>query len=180
MNRHKISAIILSSFVLAISSCDNATDTPPVAETSATVTTAVAPPAPEQPINKLHWLAGWWQNVDKGISFEEWKLTENGNLSGTSGYIKGKDTIVSETVSLEQRGDAVIYIPIVKDQNNGQPVPFTLTSAIGDSFVFENPKHDFPDKITYKKLSPTSLVASISGKMNGVQRSILFPLTKIR
>jgi len=88
--------------------------------------------------------------------------------------------MVSETILLEEREGKLLYIPTVKGQNNDQPVPFTLTTAAGDSFVFENPAHDFPGKITYRKTSETTLVAKISGKVNGKEESELFELTKTR
>lgn len=131
-------------------------------------------------VNDMHWLEGWWQNAAGGILFEEWKINADGSLSGTSGLIKDNDTVISETISLAQGADGLMYIPTVKDQNDGQSVPFRLTAAAGDSFIFENPVHDFPDKITYKRVTATLLTATISGKVKGEQRSAVIEMEKTR
>jgi hypothetical protein len=42
-----------------------------------------------------------------------------------------------------------------------------MTSDSENNFVFENPKHDYPQKIVYKKATENSLVATISGMQQG-------------
>ncbi|WP_307293758.1 hypothetical protein [Flavobacterium sp. SORGH_AS_0622] len=44
--------------------------------------------------------------------------------------------------------------------------------------VFENPKHDYPQKITYTKGPNNTLTAEISGKLNGKPSSEKFVMTK--
>jgi hypothetical protein len=163
--------------VLACAPCGNSETT----EQPATNETVAAPvAAPLATVKDMQWLTGWWQHVTPGgIAFEEWTL--NGEaMAGRGGFIKGKDTMVSETVTLEQQGSDLMYIPTVKDQNSGQPVPFKLTVATADSFVFENPQHDFPSKITYRKVSDTVLVARISGTIEGKEQAEAFELAKVR
>lgn len=89
-----------------------------------------------------------------------------------------KDTLHSESIVLTQTKEALIYRPTVKGQNNDQPVDFKLTSDLENSFTFENPKHDYPQKIVYKKLNDKSLVATISGIQQGKQSSESYPMKK--
>tara|TARA_Y100000815_G_scaffold271620_1_gene298650 strand:- start:17925 stop:18092 length:168 start_codon:yes stop_codon:yes gene_type:complete len=52
-------------------------------------------------------------------------------------------------------------------------------TAINDSLiVFENPEHDYPQKIAYRKVNADSLVAEISGKPKGIMHSEKFPMKK--
>jgi hypothetical protein len=44
--------------------------------------------------------------------------------------------------------------------------------------VFENPKHDYPKKITYTKINDDSLVAEISGILDGKPSSEKFSMKK--
>jgi hypothetical protein len=44
--------------------------------------------------------------------------------------------------------------------------------------VFENEQHDFPQQISYQKLSRDSLVAEISGVIKGEFRAQQFPMRK--
>ncbi len=132
-------------------------------------------------IEKANWLLGSWQNISKdGALFEIWEKKNDSTLTGKSFFIAGKDTVSSETVSLEQRGDKLFYIPTVKDQNNGQAVKFTLTNSTSNKFVFENPQHDFPTKISYTKINSDSLVAEIWGMPNGKERTEQFPMARAK
>jgi hypothetical protein len=46
--------------------------------------------------------------------------------------------------------------------------------------VFENPAHDFPQRIIYRRLSPDSLVARIEGPgPNNTTRGIDFPMRRV-
>lgn len=151
------------------------------AEQKTTTETAEVPAAvPAASVKDMQWLTGWWQNVTPGGTvFEAWEM--NGEaLTGKGGFIKGSDTMISETIVLEQQGSDLVYLPTVKDQNDGRAVPFKLTMAAADSFVFENPQHDFPSKIVYKKISETALVARISGKIEGKEQAEAFELTKVQ
>ncbi|MBK9423718.1 MAG: hypothetical protein IPN54_06270 [Bacteroidetes bacterium] len=66
--------------------------------------------------------------------------------------------------------DGIYYIPTVTNQNDGVPIPFKLITSEAGVFVFENPTHDFPTKITYKTDQKNKLSASISGKINGEEK----------
>jgi hypothetical protein len=130
-------------------------------------------------IEKINWLVGSWHNTSPEVSSTEvWEKKNDSTLAGISFAIVGKDTVSYETVSLEQNGKATYYIPTVKEQNNAQPVKFTLTSSTGNKIVFENPSHDFPTKITYNKITNDSMVAEISGVIEGKTRSEQFPFVR--
>jgi hypothetical protein len=129
----------------------------------------------------MQWLAGKWHHKTViGTMYEHWRIVNDSTMAGTSGLMKKKDTSVWETITIEQHGNELFYIPTVKDQNDGKPVPFKLVEATGGTFIFSNPQHDFPDKITYTQKSPTSLLAKISGKKkNGKLREEEFPFEKV-
>ena len=132
-------------------------------------------------ITKMGWLAGKWQNASpEGTVIEEWQKLDDSTMTGKSYFIKGNDTLPAEDISLQQRGADLFYIPTVMDQNGGQPVSFKLTSDVNDRWVFENPDHDFPQKITYIKQPDGSLLAEISGVIEGQEKSQKFPMTRVQ
>ena len=132
-------------------------------------------------IEKAWWLIGEWQNNSaEGNASEIWEKKNDSTYAGKSYFIKGADTVSSEKISLEQNGDQVFYIPIVKGQNDGQPVKFTLTFSSGNRLIFENPAHDFPQKISYTQVTGDSLLAEISGTVQGKINSMQFPMTRIK
>ncbi len=176
--QHSVQLVTLAGVLTATMSCGNTAEAP--ATTPAADTTTAAPANTTQSdVHELHWLNGWWQNPSKvGIAFEDWKLNENGTMTGRSGMVVGKDTIASETLVIEQKDNKIYYIPTVKGQNNDQPIPFEMTSAVADSFVFENKEHDFPNRIVYYKLANNKLTAVIYGTLNGQPASERFELSR--
>jgi hypothetical protein len=131
-------------------------------------------------LEKMNWLVGQWENkMPEGILTETWTKTNDSTFSGTSYFIINKnDTVHSETILLIQLKNELIYSPTVKGQNDDKSVDFILTSDVENSFVFENPKHDYPKKIVYKKVAENSLVATISGIQQGKQTTESYPMKK--
>lgn len=130
-------------------------------------------------IKSANWLLGKWETktADGNLS-ESWKQLNDSTFQGKSFFIKNKDTLHFETIILQQKGEELIYSATVKGQNNDKPVPFTITSETEKQLVFENPKHDYPQKITYTQIKKDSLVASISGVQLGKPSSEKFGMKK--
>jgi Domain of unknown function (DUF6265) len=132
-------------------------------------------------IGKANWLLGDWQgNSPEGIAMEAWEKKNDSVFVGKSYFVVGKDTVSAEALRLEQNGRDLFYIPTVRDQNNNQPVTFRLTFSTDKQLVFENPGHDFPQKISYTLVTSDSLVAEISGTMDGKENSQKFPMVRLK
>ena len=126
------------------------------------------------------WILGRWeQRTPKKVIYETWKSNSDSSYSGKSYLLKEKDTIVLETVSLLQKNGTLFYIPTVTNQNNSMPVSFKLTFFSENKLMFENPIHDFPQKITYVLISSDSLLAEISGTLNNKQQLRQFPMKRV-
>jgi hypothetical protein len=135
----------------------------------------------ENEINKAAWLIGTWKNeTSRGNLYETWVKLSRDEFSGKSYVLKEKDTVVFETIRLVQEKDGLFYIPKVKNQNAGLPVRFALKEISGTTLAFENPQHDFPQLISYTRITADSLVAEISGKKNGVDRKQAFPMKRVK
>ena len=117
---------------------------------------------------QMKWMAGNWKiNTPNLVIVEKWIIVNDSTLSGESYIIKnGKDTIPQEKTELSFRNHHWYYIPIVNDQNNQQPVPFKIIFLKGEEFIAENPAHDFPQRIAYRRIK-NQLFASIEGRRNG-------------
>ncbi|MBP7555044.1 MAG: hypothetical protein KA821_02180 [Chitinophagaceae bacterium] len=132
-------------------------------------------------IKKAGWLIGTWENkTQRGSLFETWIPVNENEFSGKSYMVKDKDTMVFETIRLLQEKEQLFYIPVVSNQNGGLPVRFALKSISENSLVFENPAHDFPQLISYTRITSDSLLAEISGTRNGQPRSQRFPMKKVK
>ena len=135
---------------------------------------------PKSNLKKAEWLIGTWENKNqRGSIYETWSKTNENEFSGMSYIIKEKDTVVFENIRLVQEQDGLFYIPTVKNQNDGLPVRFAAKTISETQLVFENPQHDFPQIISYTKISTDSLVAEILGTKNGQERKQTFPMKRL-
>lgn len=127
------------------------------------------------------WLLGKWENKsDNGNLLEIWKKASDSIYIGESYFIKGKDTLHFEKIQLKQKGENLFYIPTVKGQNNDKPVTFIFKDTIGKQLVFENPKHDYPQKIIYSQISKDRMIIQISGMQQGKVSSSKYSLKKTK
>ncbi len=130
-------------------------------------------------LEKMNWLIGnWEQKLPDGTLKETWTKKNDSIFSGDSYFINTKDTVHFESITLTQKDEELIYSAAVIGQNNDEPVDFKLSSDANTSFTFENPAHDYPQKITYKKVNETNLVATISGKHQGKQSTESYAMKK--
>ncbi|MGQ7946841.1 DUF6265 family protein [Flavobacterium sp. WC2509] len=130
-------------------------------------------------IKSANWLLGKWETktADGDLS-ESWKQLNDSTFKGESFFVKGKDTLHFESITLQQKGEELFYNATVKGQNENKAVAFKLTTKTEKQLVFENPKHDYPQKISYTRITKDSLVASISGVQLGKPSSEKFGMKK--
>lgn len=135
-------------------------------------------------LSRLTWLIGEWEyNFEGGRTIESWSNYFDNKMLGYSYTLMGNDTVSFESILIEEVYPDLFYIPTVREQNNAQPIKFKLSELKQDYVLFENPKHDFPQKISYQKLATDSLVAEISGLMEGDSSElseIKFPMRRIK
>lgn len=130
-------------------------------------------------LEEAKWLIGSWGNSTKeGDLTESWSQLNDSTLSGKTIFVAGKDTLFTETIEIIQVNDSLLYNTKVSNQNEGKTVSFKAVALTKNQIVFENPKHDFPQKIAYTKISSDSLVAKISGKKGGKESFEEYPMKK--
>lgn len=106
-------------------------------------------------------LEGTWK-VDGKETYEKWE--PSGTAFRGKGYkIRNGSEIITEQLEVKVIDDAVYYLATVADQNNGATVRFKLTESGADRLVFENPEHDFPKKIIYRKVLENELAVQVLG-----------------
>ena len=135
----------------------------------------------KEKIKAANWLLVNWESKSvEGNLTENWKKVNDSTFQAESYFIKEKDTLHFESITLQQKGEELTYSAAVKGQNNDKPVAFKLTTATEKQMIFENPKHDYPQKISYTQITPDSLVAKISGVQQGKPSSEQFSMKKIK
>ena len=123
------------------------------------------PPEPGTPgVETLAWMAGAWGSAAGAVETEEhWTAPKAGSLLGMNRTTKGGKTVMFEFLRIEARPDGVYYLA---SPGGRPPTPFKLKQSEKEKAVFENPEHDFPQRILYWKNGP-SLCARIEGTQKG-------------
>lgn len=126
------------------------------------------------------WCGTWVMKNDKMHIVETWTCEKDKKMCGKSYEIQnGRDSILTETIKLIESNGNIFYTPTVSGQNQSKPVMFRMISNNKSEWVFENPSHDFPQKISYKLITNDSMEAVISGTdINGKERKVKFSYTR--
>jgi hypothetical protein len=130
-----------------------------------------AEPAPCAQLADLSWLAGTWRAETRdSLVTETWTIVSNGTYEGSGVTRARADGSLqdSEELRLLAMGGHVFYV--AKVAHNERPVAFRLTSCDAGRFVFENPAHDFPRRIEYRRVDDARFEAHVSdGGRRGIQ-----------
>jgi hypothetical protein len=128
-----------------------------------------------QKATQFSWLVGTWKmNAGSGYVIEQWKQLNDSTFRGKSLFVKAPgDSMLQESIELSFRKGEWSYNPTVVDQNNRQPVKFQVIFIGKGEFICENPVHDFPQRIAYRRIK-NSLFASIEGTRNGKYAKVNF------
>jgi hypothetical protein len=127
-------------------------------------------------------LCGSWQYLQKDQSSNEtWQQINDSLYTGLGVSInESGDTVFIEKLRIYRRNGHWIYGVSVADQNQANEKSFVLKPYDGATWYFENPKHDFPQKICYTLKSPDELFAWIEGKTEQGSRREYFHFERIK
>lgn len=113
---------------------------------------------PRTAMDDLAWMSGQWQSAD-GTTEEAWTAPRGGMMLGVGRTVQGGIVREYEFLRLQAGADGV---PVYWASPNGvPPVGFRLSQAGPSSATFDNPAHDYPQRIRYRRDGET-LVATIS------------------
>jgi hypothetical protein len=135
---------------------------------------AIAVEAAPAKLQALSWMSGSWGGTQAGSPVgteieEHWTSANGGLLLGMHRDLKAGRVIGFEFLRIEEEGDSLVYV----SQPQGQPpTRFPLREMQGRRVVFENPTHDFPQRILYWQPRPGTLAARIEGTVNGKQEAM--------
>ncbi len=125
-------------------------------------------------LQTLSWLAGTWSFEKSGrVVTEMWMPPDGGTMLGMSRTVANGKTVEYEFLLLRQEATGeIIYVAKPSGQAEAS---FQLVRGTSTEAVFENPQHDFPQRITYTLKPDGSLLAAIEGTKGGKTRRVEFP-----
>lgn len=129
-------------------------------------------------LSRLAWLAGCWKSdTAEAGSVEQWMPPAGGTMLGMSRTVRQGRTVEFEFLQIRAQPDGKLaYVA----QPSGQPTATFPLLRLGDTeAAFENPQHDFPQRVVYQLAEGGSkLKARIEGLRGGKLRVIEFPMSR--
>lgn len=130
------------------------------------------------PLAALAWLAGCWA-ADPGEpgSGEHWLPLAGGTMLGIGRTVRNGRTVEHEFLQIRLDGEGrPVYVALPSRQKEAS---FVATHVGERTVTFENPQHDFPQRISYRALPQERMLARIEGPRGGVMRAIDFPMKRV-
>lgn len=103
-------------------------------------------------MSAVDWILGDWTTSPNGVVIhEQWHRVSDVTFEGdsTAKSVNDGEIVNYETLRLVAMSDGVFYI--AKVTHNDLPVPFRLTQCSDRIAVFENPDHDAPQRLIYRR-----------------------------
>jgi len=129
-------------------------------------------------IDDIAWLSGCWvsENQEAG-SGENWMLPAGGTMLGTNRSVRDGKTVAFEFMRIVEQEDG--GLELIASPSGQNTTSFTMSSLTDHEVIFENPDHDFPQRIIYRLVSDEDLLGRIEGMIDGIERAADFPMKKI-
>ena len=129
-------------------------------------------------IDKFGFMTGCWESTGskERLGTEQWMKPAGGLMMGMGRTLSGGKAVDWEFMRIEQRGGEVFFIAHPKA--NATETPFKLIRLDDGGAVFENPEHDFPQRVIYRLTKEGNLAARIEGTTKGKPEGIDFPMVR--
>jgi len=128
---------------------------------------------PPATIDQMAWLKGCWiQARPNGVVEELWMAPGGGTMLGLGRTVRDGKLREYEFVRIVETEGSLAYIAKPSGQDEAT---FPLVNLTPDQAVFENPAHDFPQRVIYRRAGADQIVGRIEGNIGGQARSVDFP-----
>ncbi len=129
-------------------------------------------------ISRLSWMSGCWAYDDaEPGSGEYWMPPVGGTMFAVSRSIRDSRTVAFEYLRIEESAEG--SLALFASPSGQSPARFDMVSLTNNEVVFENPEHDFPQRIVYRLAQDGRLIGRIEGQSNGRPKPIDFPMSRI-
>ncbi|MCU1092745.1 hypothetical protein JAK58_14620 [Stenotrophomonas maltophilia] len=129
-------------------------------------------------IEQLGWLSGCWQLDEQPPGAgEQWSTVAGGTMFGSSRSLRDGRTVGFEFMQLRQHDDGRLVFTALPSGRNA--TDFSAVRVEADEVVFENPANDFPQRITYRRITGQRLHARIEIAQDDPAQAMDFPMHRV-
>jgi hypothetical protein len=120
-------------------------------------------------LESLAWMAGAWTMEKDGVTTREtWLSPMGGTMAGVTQTNRPGRAADVEFATISNEPAGVTFTARVKGQ---PPTPFVLKPSADGEAVFENLKHDFPQRVIYRRCE-SDMCARIEGVVRSQPRAL--------
>ncbi len=130
-------------------------------------------------IDRAAWLSGCWEmRTPTRLTIEMWMAPAGGMMLGASRTTIGDRVREFEQLQLVAHGDTLVYTATPSGQARSSFR--SVVPVASDELVVENPAHDFPQRIRYRRIGADSMVARVEGReQGGAMRGFDLPMRRV-
>jgi Domain of unknown function (DUF6265) len=134
-------------------------------------------PAVRSRVSDLGFMAGCWRGVTRsGTTIEEFYTAPSSNMIiGTTRYVREGRVVDFEFTRIDQTDSGAVITPHPKGVRS---VSFAPKAVGSNRVIWENPTHDFPQRILYTRVGADTLVARIEGRTPSGDRAVEWRMTR--
>lgn len=143
--------------------------------------TPVNAQADKPQLSELKWISGCWEinkPDEKILISEQWMGPEGKAMMGMSRTVRDGKMTGYEFLRIVEDDSGIHYIS--KPHQNRDDTAFKLVKWKANDVTFENPAHDFPQRIIYRLTKPDALTARIEGTRNGKTSGVDFSFVRTK
>jgi hypothetical protein len=123
-------------------------------------------------VGRLGWLGGCWQlRAGTRLVEEQWMAPAGGMMLGMGRTMRDGRVVEFEQLRIFERGGRAVYAASPSGQAHAE---FVAAATSDTLVVFENPTHDFPQRIVYRAHGRDSVTARVDGTIEGTPRGTDF------
>lgn len=133
----------------------------------------------KQNVTALSWISGCWETAGgASTTTERWGKATDNLMIGTSQTVKGTKSVAFEYLRIMSNANGLAYIAL--PSNAKEPTAFPAIKITANEAIFENGKHDFPQRIIYRQDKADSLFARIEGKQGEKEMGMDIPMKRVK
>ena len=121
-------------------------------------------------IDKVGFLAGCWEGSG---TVEMWTKPAGGSMLGLSRTVRNGKLAASEFMTISESAEGLVFE--ARPGLAASSTKFALKDITAISITFENPSHDFPQRVIYRLVKPGELLGRIEGAKGGKTMAVDFP-----
>ena len=144
---------------------------------AAALVLGASPTGPTARVTEVAWLAGCCeQAAGPRLVEEQWTRPRGGLMLGVGRTVRGDTLVEDEQTRIFERGGRLVFGANPSGQASAE---FESIEVSDSSVTFENPAHDFPQRVMYRRRGADSLIARVEGMRSGKLRGADFPYARV-